>query len=75
MAAVPGDVSPTPQKKTGRVVQLFPKLVAIPHVPIHTSSPDIVTGSSFLSFLGGVRLNPLGTSATVWPIVPAQDGR
>jgi hypothetical protein len=22
-----------------------------------------------------VRLNPLGTSATIWPIVPAQDGR
>jgi hypothetical protein len=24
---------------------------------------------------GGVRLSPLGTSATNWPIVPAPDGR
>jgi hypothetical protein len=24
---------------------------------------------------GGVILSPLGTSATVWPIVPAPDGR
>jgi hypothetical protein len=27
------------------------------------------------SFLGGVRLSPLGTSATTWPIVPAPDDR
>jgi hypothetical protein len=24
---------------------------------------------------GGVRLSPLGTSATIWPIVPAPDDR
>jgi hypothetical protein len=27
----------------------------------------------FLVSLGGVRLSPLGTSATNWPIVPAPD--
>jgi hypothetical protein len=29
----------------------------------------------FLVSLGGVRLSPLGTSATIWPIVPAPDDR
>jgi hypothetical protein len=29
----------------------------------------------FLVALGGMRLNPLGTSATNWPIVPAPDDR
>jgi hypothetical protein len=29
----------------------------------------------FLFSLNGVRLSPLGTSATNWPIVPAQDDR
>jgi hypothetical protein len=29
----------------------------------------------FVSFGGGVRLNPLCTSATNWPIVPAPDDR
>jgi hypothetical protein len=33
----------------------------------------------FLHFIlvswGGVRLNPLGTSATIWPTVPAPDDR
>jgi hypothetical protein len=29
----------------------------------------------FFSFWGGVRLSPLGTSATNWPIVPAPDDR
>jgi hypothetical protein len=29
----------------------------------------------FFSFLGWVRLSPLGTSATNWPIVPAPDDR
>jgi hypothetical protein len=29
----------------------------------------------FLFSLGGVRLSPLGISATIWPIVPAPDGR
>jgi hypothetical protein len=29
----------------------------------------------FSFFLGGVRLSPLGTSATNWPIVPAKDDR
>jgi hypothetical protein len=26
-------------------------------------------------FLGWVRLSPLGTSATIWPVVPALDDR
>jgi hypothetical protein len=30
---------------------------------------------SFLVSCGGVRLSPLGTSATIWPIVPAPDDR
>jgi hypothetical protein len=30
-------------------------------------------GLIFLISCGGVRLNPLGTSATIWPVVPAQD--
>jgi hypothetical protein len=29
----------------------------------------------FLVSCGGVRLSPLGTSATNWPIVPAPDDR
>jgi hypothetical protein len=29
----------------------------------------------FLFFWDGVRLSPLGTSATNWPIVPAPDDR
>jgi hypothetical protein len=29
----------------------------------------------FLVSWGGVRLSPLGTSATNWPIVPAPDDR
>jgi hypothetical protein len=30
----------------------------------------------FFKFLGfGVRLSPLGTSATIWPIAPAPDDR
>jgi hypothetical protein len=29
----------------------------------------------FLVSLGGVRLSPLGTSANIWPIVPAPDDR
>jgi hypothetical protein len=29
----------------------------------------------FLVSCGGVRLSPLGTSATIWPIVPALDDR
>jgi hypothetical protein len=29
----------------------------------------------FLVFCGGVRLSPLGTSATVWHIVQAPDDR
>jgi hypothetical protein len=29
----------------------------------------------FLQRWGGVRLSPLGTSATVWPIVPAPDDK
>jgi hypothetical protein len=29
----------------------------------------------FLVSWGGVRLSPLGTSATIWPIVPAPDNR
>jgi hypothetical protein len=32
-------------------------------------------GFFFLVSWGGVRLNPLGTSATILPIVPAPDGR
>jgi hypothetical protein len=31
--------------------------------------------SSFLVSWGGVRVNPLGTSVTIWPIVPASDDR
>jgi hypothetical protein len=27
----------------------------------------------FIIILSGVRLSPLGTSATIWPIVPAPD--
>jgi hypothetical protein len=30
---------------------------------------------TFLVSWGGVRLSPLGTSATIWPIVPAPDDR
>jgi hypothetical protein len=29
----------------------------------------------FLVSWGGVRLSPLGTSATIWPTVPAPDDR
>jgi hypothetical protein len=29
----------------------------------------------FIYFSHGVRLSPLGTAATVWPIVPAPDDR
>jgi hypothetical protein len=29
----------------------------------------------FFSFWGGVRLGLLGTSITIWPIVPAMDDR
>jgi hypothetical protein len=29
----------------------------------------------FIISYGGVRLSPLGASATIWPIVPAPDGR
>jgi hypothetical protein len=43
----------------------------IPEPKLHTQ------GTSVFFFLdsswGGVRLNPLGTSATLWPIVPAPD--
>jgi hypothetical protein len=39
----------------------------------------VVLTGPFFSFLlvswGGVRLSPLGTSATNWPIVPAPDDR
>jgi hypothetical protein len=33
------------------------------------------TAVFFLVSWGGVRLNPLGTSATTWPTVPAPDDR
>jgi hypothetical protein len=29
----------------------------------------------FLASWGGTRLSPLGTSATIWPVVPAPDDR
>jgi hypothetical protein len=29
----------------------------------------------FLVSRGGLRLSPLGTSATIWPIVPSPDDR
>jgi hypothetical protein len=29
----------------------------------------------YLFFFRGVRLSPLGTAATVWPILPAPDDR
>jgi hypothetical protein len=35
----------------------------------------VIISSSFLISCGGVRLSPLGTSATKWPIVPALDVR
>jgi hypothetical protein len=35
----------------------------------------LVLGFFFLVCWGGVRLSPLGTSATNWPIVPARDDR
>jgi hypothetical protein len=34
-----------------------------------------VSGHSFFFSCGRVRLSPLGTSATNWPIVPAPDDR
>jgi hypothetical protein len=39
-----------------------------------------VKQNNFLFFIyfiswGGVRLSPLGTSETIWPIVPAPDDR
>jgi hypothetical protein len=34
----------------------------------------LLTGLQFF-FLGGVRLSPIGTSVTIWPIAPAQDDR
>jgi hypothetical protein len=39
--------------------------------------PKNVPISSILGlvFLGGVRLSQLGTSATVWPVVPVPDDR
>jgi hypothetical protein len=33
------------------------------------------TSSFFLISWGGVRMSPLGTSATIWPTVPAPDDR
>jgi hypothetical protein len=35
----------------------------------------VVTITVVLISWGGVRLSPLGTSATNWPIVPAPDER
>jgi hypothetical protein len=43
----------------------------------HHASPHsfrLMNQQSFISW-GGVRLSPLGTSATVWPIVPAPINR
>jgi hypothetical protein len=37
--------------------------------------PTIQVVSFFLVSWGGVRLSPLGMSATNWPIVPAPDDR
>jgi hypothetical protein len=47
---------------------------------IYTSAPPYITWHDaylsreriFLISWGGTRLSPLGTSATNWPIVPAQ---
>jgi hypothetical protein len=50
-------------------------------VPLHrvvsvtASTPSISIFSFFLVSWGRVRLGPLGTSATNWPIVPAPDDR
>jgi hypothetical protein len=52
-------------------------LAPISHVLRFISICDLFTGSPShvpVSY-GGGRLSPLGTSATVWPIVPAMDDR
>jgi hypothetical protein len=49
------------------------------HPKSHLRVPQVTADVVFLVFSfvwflgGGVRLSPLGTSATVWPIVPAAD--
>jgi hypothetical protein len=48
-----------------------------PHTPSWRSA-QLVKGRDNFSFLPlshGMRLSPLGTAATVWPIVPAPDDR
>jgi hypothetical protein len=41
----------------------------------HKRLTYIITSCFFLVSWGGVRLSPLGMSATIWPIVPAPDDR
>jgi hypothetical protein len=41
------------------------------YMPSHSRRPC----ASFFLFCHGVRLSPLGTASTVWPIVPALDDR
>jgi hypothetical protein len=55
---------------------MVPKLLLRPAraAPPDLSSSELNLLVSFLGW-GGVRLSPLGTSATNWPIVPAPDDR
>jgi hypothetical protein len=51
--------------------ELQPPSPGQPFIKNHGVTSEI----SFLVSWGGVRLSPLGTSATNWPIVPAPDDR
>jgi hypothetical protein len=41
---------------------------------VSLQTPRKLVGYQIVVSWGGVRPSPLGTSATVWPIVPAPDG-
>jgi hypothetical protein len=47
----------------------------INHVGAEIKRTNIPRRVFFLISWGGVRLSPLGTSVTIWPIVPAPDDR
>jgi hypothetical protein len=45
------------------------------HLDLYSGRAQFASRPGHLVSWGGVRLSPLGTSATVWPIVPAPDDK
>jgi hypothetical protein len=56
-------------------IQISSKALFMYHPTLCNTDTEGVVKYLFLVSWGGVRLSPLGTSATNWPIVPAPDDR